>query len=80
MKSYRHCCKTFQFWCFRSEICYIFQAKLTMFSDSYYWFKPLRTSVAVENAIDGRTIKSQVETDDLYVGLNEHGAHYVLPV
>ena len=40
----------------------------------------LRTSVAVENAIDGTTSRSQVETDDLYVGLDQHGAHYVLPV
>lgn len=40
----------------------------------------LRTSVIVENAIDGRSSSSQVETDDLYVGLDQHGAHYVLPV
>ena len=40
----------------------------------------LRTSVTVENAIDGTSSSSQVETDDLYVGLDEHGAHYVLPV
>lgn len=40
----------------------------------------LRTSVAVENAIDGTTSRSQVETDDLYVGLDQYGAHYVLPV
>ena len=40
----------------------------------------LRTSVTVENAIDGSSSSSQVETDDLYVGLDEHGAHYVLPV
>lgn len=40
----------------------------------------LRTSVTVENAIDGTRSSSQVETDDLYVGLDQHGAHYVLPV
>lgn len=40
----------------------------------------LRTSVAVENAIDGTTSRSQVETDDLYVGLDQYGAHYILPV
>lgn len=40
----------------------------------------LRTSVTVESAIDGRDSSSQVETDDLYVGLDQHGAHYVLPV
>ena len=40
----------------------------------------LRTSVAIPNAIDGTPSSSQVETDDLYVGLDEHGAHYILPV
>ncbi len=40
----------------------------------------LRTSITVRDAIDATTSNSQVETDDLYVGLDEHGAHYVLPV
>ena len=40
----------------------------------------LRTSVTIPNAIDGTPSSSQVETDDLYVGLDEHGAHYILPV
>ncbi len=40
----------------------------------------LRTSVTITNAIDGTPSSSQVETDDIYVGLDEHGAHYVLPV
>ena len=40
----------------------------------------LRTSVTIENAITGKPSSSQVETDELYVGLDEHGAHYVLPV
>ena len=40
----------------------------------------LRTSVTIPSAIDGTASSSQVETDDLYVGLDEHGAHYILPV
>lgn len=40
----------------------------------------LRTSITIENAITGKPSSSQVETDELYVGLDEHGTHYVLPV
>ena len=40
----------------------------------------LRTSITITNAIDGMPSSSQVETDDVYVGLDEHGAHYILPV
>ncbi|MCY3586725.1 MAG: hypothetical protein OXG76_13635 [Acidimicrobiaceae bacterium] len=40
----------------------------------------LRTSITIDNAITGKPSSSQVETDELYVGLDEHGAHYVLPV
>ncbi len=40
----------------------------------------LRTSITITSDIDGTPSSSQVETDDLYVGLDEHGAHYVLPV
>lgn len=40
----------------------------------------LRTSITITNAIDGKPSSSQVETDDVYVGLDEHGAHYILPV
>ncbi len=40
----------------------------------------LRTSITIANAMDGTPSSSQVETDDVYVGLDEHGAHYVLPV
>ncbi len=40
----------------------------------------LRTSITITSAIDGKPSSSQVETDDVYVGLDEHGAHYVLPV
>lgn len=40
----------------------------------------LRTSITIPSAIDGTPSSSQVETDDVYVGLDEHGARYVLPV
>ena len=40
----------------------------------------LRTTITIPNAIDGTPSSSQVETDDVYVGLDEHGAHYILPV
>lgn len=40
----------------------------------------LRTSITIINAIDGEPSSSQVETDDLYVGLDKHGAHHILPV
>ena len=39
----------------------------------------LRTTIII-NGIDGEPSSSQVETDDLYVGLDEHGAHHILPV
>jgi len=35
---------------------------------------------AIANSIDGTLSSSQVETDDLYVGLDKHGAHHILPV
>lgn len=40
----------------------------------------LRTSIEVMNPISGSAEKSQVETDELYVGIDRHGAHYILPV
>ena len=40
----------------------------------------LRTSLEIKNAIDVTPTTFQIETDDLYVGLDKHGAHYVLPV
>ncbi|MDE0269391.1 MAG: hypothetical protein OXI96_10260 [Acidimicrobiaceae bacterium] len=40
----------------------------------------LRTSITITNAIDGTPSSSQVETDDLYIGLDKHGAHHILPV
>jgi len=40
----------------------------------------LRTSIIVHSAIDGSPSASQVETDDVYAGLDKHGAHHILPV
>lgn len=46
----------------------------------YHLQSHLRTSVTIVNSIDGTPSSSQVETDDLYVGLDKHGAHHILPV
>lgn len=46
----------------------------------YHLQSHLRTSVTVANSIDGTPSSSQVETDDLYVGLDKHGTHHILPV
>ena len=46
----------------------------------YHLQSHLRTSVTIANTIDGTPSSSQVETDDLYVGLDKHGAHHILPV
>lgn len=40
----------------------------------------LRTSVSIPSAIESTPSSAQVETDEIYVGLDEHGAHYILPV
>lgn len=40
----------------------------------------LRTSITVLNPLSGRREKAQVETDELYVGVDRHGAHYAIPV
>jgi hypothetical protein len=40
----------------------------------------LRTSITVRNPIKDEDEKSQVETDEVYVGLDRHGAHYAIPV
>lgn len=40
----------------------------------------LRTSITITNTIDGTPSNSQVETDDLYIGLDKHGAHHILPI
>ena len=46
----------------------------------YHLQSHLRTSVTIANSIDGTPSSSQVETDDLYVGLDKHGGHHILPV
>ena len=40
----------------------------------------MRTSIEVVNPLSGSPEKSQVETDELYVGIDRYGAHYILPV
>ena len=40
----------------------------------------LRTSVRVQNPIRQREESTQVETDELYVGIDKHGQHYAIPV
>ena len=46
----------------------------------YHLQSHLRTSITISNSIDGSPSNSQVESDDLYVGLDKHGAHHILPV
>ena len=40
----------------------------------------LRTSVPIRNPVSQREESTQVETDELYVGINKHGQHYAIPV
>ena len=40
----------------------------------------LRTSVQVWNPIRQRDESTQVETDELYIGIDKHGQHYAIPV
>ncbi|WP_420609172.1 endonuclease [Candidatus Poriferisodalis sp.] len=40
----------------------------------------LRTTIEIDDVISGEPSSSQVETDELYVGVDTHGAHFVLPV
>lgn len=47
---------------------------------TYHLQSHLRTTITINSAIDGGKSRSQVETDDLYVGLDQHGAHYILPL
>ena len=43
-------------------------------------YRHMRTSIEVVNPLSGSPEKAQVETDELYVGIDRHGAHYILPV
>ncbi len=40
----------------------------------------LRTSIPVWNPIRQRNQSAQVETDELYIGIDRNGAHYVIPI
>ena len=40
----------------------------------------LRTSVSTWNPIRQREDSTQVETDELYIGIDKHGQHYAVPV
>ncbi len=39
-----------------------------------------RTSVEVQGAGGAKSSKAQVETDELYVGIDRHGSHHIFPV
>ncbi len=40
----------------------------------------LRTSVPIWNPIQQRDESTQVETDELYIGIDKHGQHFAIPV
>ena len=40
----------------------------------------LRTSIEVQGSSGAKWSKAQVETDELYVGIDRHGSHHILPV
>lgn len=40
----------------------------------------LRTSIRVEGSSDAKSSTAQVETDEIYVGIDRHGSHHILPV
>ena len=39
-----------------------------------------RTSIEVTGSSGAKSSRSQVETDELYVGIDRHGSHHILPV
>ncbi|MDE2728147.1 MAG: endonuclease, partial [Gemmatimonadota bacterium] len=39
-----------------------------------------RTSIEVEGSTGAQSLRAQVETDELYVGIDRHGSHHILPV
>lgn len=39
-----------------------------------------RTSIEVQGPTSAQPSKAQVETDELYVGIDRHGSHHILPV
>ena len=40
----------------------------------------MRTSIQVEGSSGAKSSKAQVETDEIYVGIDRHGSHHILPV
>lgn len=40
----------------------------------------LRTSIRVEGSSGASSSRTQVETDEIYVGIDRHGSHHILPV
>ncbi|MDE0675633.1 MAG: endonuclease [Acidimicrobiia bacterium] len=40
----------------------------------------MRTTIEVDNPLSGALDKSQVETDELYLGIDRYGAHHIFPV
>ena len=40
----------------------------------------LRTSIKIQSQTVAEQTNAQVETDELYVGIDRHGCHYILPV
>ena len=39
-----------------------------------------RTSIEVQGSSGAKSSKAQVETDELYVGIDRHGSHHIIPV
>lgn len=40
----------------------------------------LRTSIQIEGSSGDRPSSAQVETDEIYVGIDKHGSHHIIPV
>ena len=40
----------------------------------------MRTSIRVEGSSGAKSSNAQVETDEIYVGIDRHGSHHILPV
>ena len=40
----------------------------------------MRTSIEVQGSSGAKSSKAQVETDELYVGIDRHGSHHIIPI
>ena len=40
----------------------------------------MRTSIRVEGSSGAKSSNAQIETDEIYVGIDRHGSHHILPV